>query len=96
MSDYSGYPSSVPEHVAAMFEDLAFQVWERGFDRYSADAVLHRIRWFHHVERGDREFKCNNNWTSGLARAFMKKYPSMNGFFEIRVLKKRPWDEEGV
>ena len=77
-----------PPDVEAMFEDLAWTVWERGFDRYSSDAILHRIRWHHHVDRGDREFKCNDHWTAYLSRRFMKKYPQMNGFFEIRRLRR--------
>ena len=83
-----GYSSSVPKQVAEMFEDLAWTVWERGFDKYSARAILQRIRWHYQVDRGFREFKCNNNWTPGMARVFMKKYPMMEGFFEIRERKQ--------
>ena len=72
-----------------MFEDLTWTVWERGFNRYSADAILHRVRWHYQIDHGDREFKCNNNWTADLARWFMKKHPQMVGFFEIRVRRKR-------
>jgi len=77
----------MPIDVCQLFEELTWQVWEAGFDRYSSDAVLHRIRWTEHVERGHREFKCNDHWTATLSRWFMKKHPSMSGFFEIRVLR---------
>jgi hypothetical protein len=53
-------------------------------DRYSSDAVLHRIRWEYQIERGIREFKCNDHWTAPLARWFLKKHPHMDGFFELR------------
>jgi hypothetical protein len=86
-------PSLIPMHVAQMFEDLAFTVWEAGHDHYSARAILHQIRWHHQVVRGNREFKCNNNWTPALSRWFMQKYPEMNGFFELRQTK-RPLDAQ--
>jgi hypothetical protein len=90
-----GYSTSVPVKVAEMFEDLAWKVWEIGFDKYSARAILQRIRWHYQVDRGLREFKCNNNWTPGMARVFMKKYPTMRGFFEIRNRKGHvtSWDD---
>src|SRR5262245_26204447 len=77
----------VPYQVLTKFEELTFQVIDRGFDRYSSDAILHRVRWHEQVERGNREFRCNNNWTAGLARWFMEKYPEHAGFFELRVRK---------
>lgn len=80
---------SIPEDVAELFERFAFQIKNQGFDRYSADAILHRIRWHFHIERGDREFACNNNYTAHLARWLMAKYPDkMAGFFETRERRK--------
>ena len=54
------------------------------FARYSADAILHRCRWHWQVERGDRGFKINNNWSAPLARWFLKIHPEAAGFFELR------------
>ena len=84
-----GYPPGVPPDVVQLFERLAFEVLGVGHVRYSARAILHRIRWHYTVDRGIREFKCNNNWTPRMARWFMKKYPHTVGFFEIRDRKKR-------
>jgi hypothetical protein len=81
------YPVSVPRDVSEMFEKLTFEVIRTGKVRYSARAVLHRIRWHYEIERGVREFKCNNNWTPTLSRWFMRKYPNTNGFFEIRTAR---------
>jgi hypothetical protein len=78
------YPTGVPHNVSALFEELCFKVYEVGFDRYSARAILHQIRWHHQIDRGMRHFKCNNNWTPILARWFMKKHVDMTGFFELR------------
>lgn len=81
-------PADVPEEVAALFESYAIAVIRTGLGRYSARAVLHRIRWHHHVEKGNREFKCNDHWTPALARWFMEKYPQHAGFFETRESPK--------
>lgn len=76
-------PSGVSVEVAALFEDLALQVWGRGYRHFSADAILHRIRWEFTIER-DGEWKCNNNHTASLARWFLKRHPGMAGFFALR------------
>ena len=88
------YPPGVPREVSALFEMLALEVISKGWDQYSARAILHRIRWHKHIERGDREFKCNNNWTPTLARWFMRKYPRYDGFFETRIATLRLVDKD--
>lgn len=81
-------PEDIPPEVCVMFEAYALQAIGSGVTRYSADAILHRIRWFHHVERGNRDFKANNDWSSALARWFLAKHPDCVGFFELRRLRK--------
>lgn len=76
--------SGAPQEVIDLFERLAWQLKNQGFQRYSARAILHRIRWHFRVDRGMREFKCNNNWTPKMARNLVKKYPEFDGFFEFR------------
>jgi len=34
-----------------------------GWKHYSSDALLHRIRWEMQIERGNRAFRVNNNWS---------------------------------
>jgi hypothetical protein len=70
--------------VYALFETLALQLRRQGFVRYSARAILHRIRWHYHVERNMKDFKCNNNWTPRMARLCMRRHPELEGFFELR------------
>jgi len=83
--------AGVPQHVCELFEQLALEIWRRGFRQYSARAILHRIRWHYHIERGDRDFKCNNNWTPAMARWFMNNHPEYGEFFETR---SSPSDED--
>lgn len=85
--------SEVPHDVRERFVELARLLRQRGFRKHSADAILHRIRWMETVERGDREFKCNNNWTSPLARWAMEIDPALSGLFDLR--ERRSEVDEG-
>ncbi len=74
----------VPEDVRNKFEELALYLIDRGWKKYSARGIMHRIRWHFTVDKGNREFKVNNNWSAPMARWFMRKYPQHDGFFETR------------
>ncbi len=74
----------IPAEVRLLFEALALDLHRDGFTRYSADAILHRIRWEMHVGRGNRAFVANNNWAAPLARWFMARNPACGKFFELR------------
>lgn len=79
------YPKGIPVDVCVLFEKLTWDLVNAGWPHYSARAILHQIRWHHHVDIGDRTFKANNNWTPALARWVMNKHPSLAGFFRIRA-----------
>lgn len=81
-------PEGIPIDVCVLFEQLALRVAATGRKRYSSDAILHRIRWEHQIEKGDRDFKANDHWTAPLARWFIAKHPDKAGFFETRKLKE--------
>ena len=75
----------IPGEVCLLFHKFAAEIKHQGFRKYSADAILHRIRWHMQIDRGEREFVCNNNWTPILARWLMANYPAeFAGFFETR------------
>lgn len=78
------YPVGVPPEVCLLFERLALEVAKAGLKRYSADAILHRIRWHEQIEKGNFGFRANNNWTAPLARWFLARNPQLPGFFETR------------
>jgi len=70
-----------------LFQVFAYQAIDAGHDRYSADAILHRIRWHVTVETKDESgFKINNNHSAYFARLFSHAYPNHAGFFETRKL----------
>jgi hypothetical protein len=81
--------SNVPPGVVYLFQKLTWQLVNRGFAHYSARAIMHRIRWHHEVDKGEKDFKCNNNWTPQLSRWFMNKHPELDGFFETRASPSR-------
>ncbi|MGJ4997284.1 hypothetical protein ACQR0Z_22870 [Bradyrhizobium sp. HKCCYLS3077] len=88
----SAYPEGVPVEVCDQFEAIALGLVDQGFVRYSADAILHRIRWHRQVEQGERAFKCNDHWTALLSRWFASCHPKAAGLFETRqrVAKAAP------
>lgn len=77
-------PDDIPSDVCQLFEKLALEIARRGYERYSADAILHRIRWEYQIERGNREFVLNDHWTAPLARWFLKAHPELPKFFALR------------
>jgi hypothetical protein len=71
--------------VWKLFERFAFDRIERGFQHYSADAILHRIRWETATARGlEGAPKLSDWWTAFYARKFMNVHPEYRGFFRTR------------
>jgi len=72
--------------VWRLFEQFTFHMIRRGFDHYSARAVLHRVRWETATPLEDQSnYKINNNWSPFYARKFHEKYPQYGGFFRNRL-----------
>jgi hypothetical protein len=74
-----------------LFREYARQVRAAGHRRFSADAIVHRIRWHMMVETtptpGDDGYKLNNDFTPYLARKLMLDDESFRGFFELRKIQ---------
>lgn len=58
-----------------------------GHKKYSAQAIIERMRWHMTVEKGDRDFKLNDHWKPYLSRYFAELYPEHAGFFNYRRLR---------
>jgi hypothetical protein len=71
-----------------LFVRFTFDRIERGWRRYSADAIMHRVRWETCGGRpeanGRAPFKINDHHVTFYARRFMKMYPQHDGFFQLR------------
>lgn len=74
-------------HVWAAFERFTFEAIDAGLKHYSADAVLHRVRWETAVAERGGEFKANNNFTSFYSRKWAKTHPEFADFFRRRRSK---------
>lgn len=77
------YDEAHPE-VWELFVRFCERLRGLGFKHYSADAVLHQIRWHHHVEYQRADFKINDHFSSRYARKLMAQRPEFAGFFELR------------
>lgn len=78
------YPPDIPIEICDRFVELAREVKRAGLKRYSADAILHRIRWHFVIEQRRGDWKCNNNITAPLARWAMAHHQDLEGLFETR------------
>jgi hypothetical protein len=70
--------------VWELFVRFAGEAKDAGLSRFSADAILHRIRWFVAVQTRGDDFKVNNDWAAYMARKLMAERPEFAGFFELR------------
>jgi hypothetical protein len=76
--------------VYRLFVQLANQMRDAGRKRYSADAILHRIRWHFDVNTHRRGgFKINDHFSSRYARKLIAQDPTFDGFFTLKELKRK-------
>ena len=75
--------------IANQFIRASYGLQNAGWKRYGAKRIIEGIRWNVHLEHGPgaEDFKCNNNYTSRLARFAEDREPNLQGFFEMRMLK---------
>ena len=92
--DFHAFHQQHPE-VYRLFARFVAELLERGFTNYSADAVIHRVRWHTQVEARDGEgFKINDHFVAFYARLWMREHPEHEGFFRIREQTSRRRDDE--
>lgn len=74
--------------VWALFRQFAHEAKQAGQTRFSADAILHRIRWHVRIEtRSSDGRKINNDFAAYYARMLMADEPEFAGFFELRTTR---------
>lgn len=73
--------------VYNLFCQFTRQVIARGFQHYSSDAILHRVRWHTDIETRGDTYKINNNYSSRYARKFANDYPNNADLFRMRELR---------
>ena len=82
---FERYHKEKPE-IWDQFKEATFALIKVGRKHFSADAILHSIR-FNTVLRGGTDFKINNNYSSMYSRLFTANFPEHKDFFEQRKLK---------
>lgn len=67
------------------FEYICRRAVAKGVKRWSAKAVWEICRWYE-IEntQGGEPFKLKNDYHAWYARHFLKQYPELDGFFELR------------
>jgi hypothetical protein len=84
---FNDFHATNPE-VYRLFDRFTREVIKQGHPRFSADAILHRIRWETTVvTRGD-QFKINDHFSAYYARTWMAANPKHDGFFATRTLRE--------
>ena len=72
-------------NVWRLFCGYTWEAYFAGRKKFSAQAIIERVRWHHDVEdRSVDEFKINNNFTAFYARKMMAMHPELEGFFRTR------------
>ena len=81
---FSEFHNEHPE-VYGWLTQFTFDLIKRGYQNYSIDGVLMRVRWEKDINYNtDTGFKINNNYSAFYARMFMKEFPDHEGFFRTR------------
>lgn len=81
---FKAFDESHPD-IYARFKDIALHLIALGKTRYSADAVMHVVRFERDTTTQGDAFKINNYWTAFYARKFIAEFPKHAAFFETRV-----------
>ena len=72
--------------VYELFKKFTFELIFRRRTHYSADAIIHRVRWETNII-GGKDYKINNNFVAYYVRLFNAEFPECDRFFEIRRQK---------
>jgi hypothetical protein len=75
------------EHVYRLFVRFTLEAIAAGHQHYSADAIVHRIRWHTGVETRGSDFKIDNSFVALLSRRFAADHHEHAGFFRMRERK---------
>lgn len=86
--EFDEFDAANPE-VWDLFRRFAFEAILAGRRRFSADAIMHRIRWFTQIETTGRPFKLNDHYSAFYARKFVRCFQKHAGLFELRRRKER-------
>lgn len=82
-AEFESFDKANPE-VWKLFRRFTFELIDKGRTHFSADAVVHRIRWETAIRTTTTDYKINDHHVAFYARKFMRLYPQYDGFFRTR------------
>jgi len=86
---YEAFHKRHPE-VLVQLVAFTFEVYRKGFQHYGIRTIWERMRWHFQIDKDQgEEFKLNDHYVSRYARRIMQDYPELDGFFEIRRLRRK-------
>jgi hypothetical protein len=90
---FAAWAEENPE-IIDLAAGVALQLRQRGFEHYSMDGIWHILRWEYGAKAPSETsgaqpdvpvmVDLNNDFTPGLARLLMARYPELDGFFRTR------------
>jgi hypothetical protein len=67
-----------------LFEKYTYAVIDAGYEHYSVQSIVERIRWHDQIETKGDIFKINNNHCKYMAHYFHYLHTEHDGFFRTR------------
>lgn len=74
--------------IFELFKHLAGKVRAAGHQKYSAQAIMHIIRWHHDIKSSSKQFKISNDFIALYARLLMEDDQKFTDFFDTRPMKR--------
>lgn len=76
------------ESLYTEFRSIALTLINEGRTHYSADGILHVVRFNTRAQGNDDDrFKVNNNLSAEFSRRFIQEFPKHKDFFHLRKSK---------
>lgn len=77
-------------HPEAMelFERLSIHASRGGSRKFGVKLIAERVRWEFIVERGQDEFKINNNFVAYIARELVQRRPELSACIDFRTVEQ--------
>lgn len=82
---FDDYNAANP-HVYDMFVKYTKTAIEAGQKRYSAWAIVNRMRWESDIVTKGDKFKISNDYIALFARKFVADYPMHKDFFSMKPM----------
>jgi hypothetical protein len=71
-------------HLYDAFVILTAKVYNKGYTHYSAEGIIHAIRWESYIKANDEKYKICNDVKAFYSRLLMHTKPKYKNFFKLR------------